>query len=322
MSNKENEVLINENKTSKENEIPVSDDETYFRNILGHGFEDYNNGTSRKRVLKCDLGGRYNEKLSRPALGKKKNKGSKKRECMWQINITRKLNSPIVTVTSFNNEHNHNIYSETIKFSPIYNCFSQEIMVSDLTNAIQKIKREKGLNLGDAVSLLTKLLEYQKKDSECVFEKSSEAGTQSTQRAESENALIQKAVQSSFSLSQVQEVLENRHETEFINNSYSIWKTATLQYIQPFVMQTFFSDIDNLLKKKYLTQPIHDAHYKQMCQSVCYRAFQIPIAKITTSGNDSFEPFYDNSSEILIEADEDRELNLQSLIAIVSPNEI
>ena len=68
-------------------------------------------------------------------------------------------------------------------------------------------------------------------------------------------------MQSSFSLSQVQEAIENRLEFEFINNRYSIWKTSTLQYSQPFVIQTFFNDINNLLKK-YLTQPIHDAHHK------------------------------------------------------------
>src|SRR5271155_2155149 len=52
-----------------------------------------------ERVFKCDLGGRYIERLSKPTLGKSNNKGSKKQGCMWQINITRKLNSPIVTVT-------------------------------------------------------------------------------------------------------------------------------------------------------------------------------------------------------------------------------
>ncbi|RHZ60058.1 hypothetical protein Glove_359g38 [Diversispora epigaea] len=112
---------------------------------------------------------------------------------------------------------------------------------------------------------ITALLNRKNTWVKCFTSQHFTASTQSTQRAESENALIQKAVQSSFSLLQVQvqKVLKNRHETEFINNSYSIWKTATLQYTQPFVIQTFFSEIDNLLKK-YLTQPIHDVHYKQM----------------------------------------------------------
>ena len=161
----------------------------------------------------------------------------------------------------------------------------------------------------------------------CFTSRHFTAGTQSTQRAESENALIQKAVQSSFSLLEVQEALENRLEFESINNRYSIWKISTLQYSQPFVIQTFFSSIDHVIKK-YLTQPIHDAHYKQMCQSVCYRAHQVPISEISTSDGDDdlFEPFFDkevdDSAEIPIEADEDWELDLKSLISIVNPNEI
>jgi hypothetical protein len=153
----------------------------------------------------------------------------------------------------------------------------------------------------------------------CFTSRHFTAGTQSTQRVESENALIQKAVQSSFSLSQVQEAIENRLEFESINNLYSIWKTSTLQYAQPFVIETFFTSIDNNIKK-YLTQPIHDAHFKQMCQSVCYRAYQVPISEALTSDDDSFEPILDgedSGAEIPPEVDEDRGLNLQSLIETV-----
>src|SRR5436190_12783835 len=127
----------------------------------------------------------------------------------------------------------------------------------------------------------------------CFTSRHFTAGTQSTQRVESENALIQKAVQSSFSLLQVQESLENRLEFESINNRYSIWKASTLQYTQPFIIQTFFSGIDDILKK-HLTQPIHDAHYKQMCQSVCYRAHQVSFSEISVSDDDSFKPFFDD----------------------------
>ncbi|CAG8622524.1 10499_t:CDS:1 [Diversispora eburnea] len=514
--------------------------------VIKYKTETFQDGTCRKRVFKCDLGGRYSEKLSKPALGKQKNKGTKKYGCIWQINVTRGKNSPITTVTSFINDHNHKLSSETMIFSIAYKGFSQEIMEqiefyvihghcdatmirnllqpkypdrvflsSDLSNAIQKIKRENGINLGDAASLLMKLLAYQKNNPEwfvkpliddtsnrligifwmspeqrqrwikfydviihdntartnkynyplslfilidnynksrlaaqaiiqderqesyewllqccleaceippitfvtdadpamvaaisivfpkthhiqclfhlylnlpknlrsclgslyqeffkdfrniqrshceslfeqrlqgfvekyvagkkyintlldkkhswvkCFTSRHFTAGTQSTQRAESENALIQKAVQSSFSLLQVQEVLEQRLEFEIINNRYSIWKMSMLQYSQSFVIQTFFNDINNILKK-YLTQPIHDTHHKQMCQSVCYHAFQISLTEISTSDDDSFEPFFEKennnvSEEIFIEADEDRELNLQSLIAIVDPGDI
>lgn len=163
--------------------------------VFKHKTEKFLDGTCRKRVFKCDLGGRYTEKLSRPILGKEKSKGSKKQGCMWQINVNRRINSPVATVTSFNNEHNHEISIETLNFATAYKTFSEEIMeqiefyvvhgrcdattirnllqpkypdrvflTQDLGNAIQKIKREKGLNLGDAASLLMKLLELQADD--------------------------------------------------------------------------------------------------------------------------------------------------------------
>jgi hypothetical protein len=163
--------------------------------IYKHKSETFSDGVCRKRVFKCDLGGRYEEKLSRPLLGKTKNKGSKKQGCMWQININRKRDSPIVYVTLFNKEHNHEISTETVKFAAAYRNFPEEIMnliefyvvygrcdattirnllqpkypdrvflTQDLGNAIQRIKRENGLNLGDAASLLTKLLELQSND--------------------------------------------------------------------------------------------------------------------------------------------------------------
>ncbi|CAB4424025.1 unnamed protein product [Rhizophagus irregularis] len=41
---------------------------------------------------------------------------------------TRRVNSPIVTVMSFNNEHNHEISTDTVNFAATYKCFSEEIM--------------------------------------------------------------------------------------------------------------------------------------------------------------------------------------------------
>ena len=110
---------------------------------------------------------------------------------MWQININRRANSSIVIVTSFNNKHNHEISAETVKFAIAYKNFPEKIaeqiefyvvygqydattirnllqpkypdrifLTQDLGNAIQRVKREKGLNMGDATSLLTKLLEF------------------------------------------------------------------------------------------------------------------------------------------------------------------
>ena len=63
-----------------------------------------------------------------------------------------------------------------------------------------------------------------------------------------------------------------------------------------------------------------------MCQSVCYRAHQVPFSEILVSDDDSFELFFnekvDNSAKNHIEADEDRELNLKSLILLVNSDDI
>jgi len=63
-----------------------------------------------------------------------------------------------------------------------------------------------------------------------------------------------------------------------------------------------------------------------MCQSVCYRTHQIPFSEILVSDDGSFEPFFDkeveDSTETPIEADEDRVLDLKSLISMVNPDDI
>ncbi|GBB92034.1 hypothetical protein RclHR1_19560002 [Rhizophagus clarus] len=78
--------------------------------------------------------------------------------------------------------------------------------------------------------------------------------------------------------------------------------------------------------KKYLTHPIHDAHYKQICQSVCYRTHQVPFSEISTLDDDSFKPFFDkevdDSIETLTETNEDRKLDLKSLISMVNSDDI
>ena len=96
--------------------------------IVKYKNESFSDGTCRKRVFKCDLGGKYEKKLSRPLLGKIKNKGSKKKECMWQVNINWKRDSPIVYVTLFNNKYNYKISVETVKFTTAYRNFPEEIM--------------------------------------------------------------------------------------------------------------------------------------------------------------------------------------------------
>ncbi|CAG8817997.1 2866_t:CDS:2, partial [Gigaspora margarita] len=200
--------------------------------IYKHKKENFKDGTCRKRVFKRDLGGKYCEKL---------------------------LTLELVTVSTFNNEHNHELSAGTLKFAVAYKMFSQEIMdqiefyvvhsrcdtttirnllqpnysdrvflTQDLGNAIQKIRREKGLDQSDAAALLSKLFELQAYD--------------------------------------------------------PAWFVKSL--------------IDDTMQ----------------------------MSEISILDDNSFEPFFDkevdDDSEIPVEANEDWELNLQSLITIVNPDDI
>ncbi|RGB21821.1 hypothetical protein C1646_777192 [Rhizophagus diaphanus] len=51
--------------------------------IFKHKSEKFLDGTCRKKVLKCDLGGRYIQKLLKPTSDKMTMKGSKKQGCKW-----------------------------------------------------------------------------------------------------------------------------------------------------------------------------------------------------------------------------------------------
>ncbi|PKK74430.1 hypothetical protein RhiirC2_708887 [Rhizophagus irregularis] len=50
--------------------------------VFKHKSEKFSDGSDRKRVFKCELGGKYIEKPSKPILGKEKSKGSKKQGCL------------------------------------------------------------------------------------------------------------------------------------------------------------------------------------------------------------------------------------------------
>ena len=103
--------------------------------------------------------------------------------------MTSPKNSPLIIITLFKNIHCHDISIKTLKFAPIYKLFTSEIikeikfyivngccntniiwnflqskypervfLTQDLSNVIQKIKRNHNLQSGDASSLLAKLL--------------------------------------------------------------------------------------------------------------------------------------------------------------------
>ena len=87
---------------------------------------------------------------------------------------------------------------------------------------------------------------------------------QSTQRVESINAIVHKAISSSSIMAEVVEFLDSRMQKEDLNKSFMTWKYKSTTFHQPFVVENFFSNINGLIKK-YLSPHIVEVIHKQMC---------------------------------------------------------
>jgi hypothetical protein len=102
------------------------------------------------------------------------------------------------------------------------------------------------------------------------------AGMQSTQRVESINAIVHKAISSSSTMAEVVEFLDSRMQKEDLNKSFMAWKYKSTTFHQPFVVENFFSNINGLIKK-YLSPHIVEVIHKQMCESVLYKCEMITL---------------------------------------------
>ncbi|CAB4494865.1 unnamed protein product [Rhizophagus irregularis] len=200
---------------------------------------------------------------------------------------------------------------------------NQLFLTQDLSNAIQKIKREKKVARSDASQLLKFLLKQQKDeptmvvqplinvDSNRLCEKYPNgneylcntiystreswacaftnriftAGMQSIQRVESINAVVHKAVASSSSMADVVETLDSRMQKEALNKSFIAWKYNTTVYHQPFVIESFFSKINSEIKKYFSPRIVEEIH-KQMCESILYRCERIDIDEVFAFDDD------------------------------------
>jgi len=153
--------------------------------------EKNNDGSIRSRCMDCEFSGKTPNDSNRVNI---RNKGSKKTECPWHINLSQPLNSNFVKITKFVNEHNHELLEDNVTFGTEFRELSDEIkeniqyfvscgvtdlptirnllkgkfsnqfiLSQDLLNYIQKLKREFG-NDNDASSLLNDLFTKQKED--------------------------------------------------------------------------------------------------------------------------------------------------------------
>jgi len=106
------------------------------------------------------------------------------------------------------------------------------------------------------------------------------AGMQSTQRVESINAIIHKAVSSSSTMADVVEALDFRMQRESMNKDFLAWKYKSAVYHQPFVVNNFFSNINNSAIQKYFSPRIV-REIRSKCVNLCYiDAKRYPLKKL------------------------------------------
>ncbi|CAG8605314.1 2648_t:CDS:2, partial [Scutellospora calospora] len=124
-----------------------------------------------------------------------RNKGSKKTDCQWHVILNKPEDKDGIYVTFVNLDYNHELIANNSKFATAFRKFDQAVMseieravvygrcdaytirnliqllfpdqlflTQDLSNAIQKIKRERNIASSDASKLLKYLLKKQKKE--------------------------------------------------------------------------------------------------------------------------------------------------------------
>ncbi|RIA82356.1 hypothetical protein C1645_835478, partial [Glomus cerebriforme] len=165
-----------------------------------HKSSDSNNHTVKKRTFACENAGKYKSNKTR-LIEQQCNKGSKKTNCKWHINLSNPESSDFIHITFAHLEHNHTINADNTRFATSFRKFDNNIMAKiehavvyghcdahtirnllqplfpdqlfltqDLSNAIQKIKREKKVTGSDASQLLKFLLKKQKDEPTMVVQ--------------------------------------------------------------------------------------------------------------------------------------------------------
>jgi hypothetical protein len=154
----------------------------------------------KKRTLACENSGKYKAVKTKP-IDQQRNKGSKKTNCKWHVNLSRPKDAHFIHINSVHLEHNHTIIADNKRFAAPLRKFDNDIineiehavvyghcnahtirnllqpkfpdqllLTQDILNAIQKIKREKRVIGSDASHLLTFLLNQQKDEPTMVVQ--------------------------------------------------------------------------------------------------------------------------------------------------------
>ncbi|EXX65937.1 protein FAR1-RELATED SEQUENCE 5-like [Rhizophagus irregularis DAOM 181602=DAOM 197198] len=77
-----------------------------------------------KRTFTCEFGGKF--KSNKKETGNQRNTRTKKRQYPWHINLTFPEHATNITISLFENEHNHELRSDTCEFNSRYKKFQKK----------------------------------------------------------------------------------------------------------------------------------------------------------------------------------------------------
>jgi len=81
----------------------------------------------KHRGFGCEFGGRHKPKKG-VDINEHRDRKSKRQECPWKANFNCPKNSNNITLTTFNNCHNHVLLSNTEEYSTKYRCIPEDVL--------------------------------------------------------------------------------------------------------------------------------------------------------------------------------------------------
>ncbi|RHZ78397.1 hypothetical protein Glove_165g179 [Diversispora epigaea] len=81
----------------------------------------------KKRTFSCEYSRKYKPIKSKP-IEQQRNKGSKKTDCKWHVNLSKPEGSDFVHITFMHLEHNHKILIDNARFATTFRKFDQFIV--------------------------------------------------------------------------------------------------------------------------------------------------------------------------------------------------
>src|ERR1044072_4492306 len=87
----------------------------------------HEDGNIKHRSFGCEFGGRY-QPQKQVDINNHRDRKSKRQKCPWNVNFNCPQNSQIITLTTFNNSHNHTLLpADTEKYSSKYRCIPDDV---------------------------------------------------------------------------------------------------------------------------------------------------------------------------------------------------